>query len=82
MHHKHVEVDMPEESFDTSLCKNSISDLQITNVKKSHEFTQIITFHCYIPRKTSYYLVNVDTENEDVNTSSSHVQNTPTVSGM
>ena len=39
-------------------------------------------FHCYIPIKTSYYFVDVGTENETVDTSSSCIQNTPTVSGM
>ena len=43
---------------------------------------KIIMFHCYIPKKASYYFVDVDTENENVDTSSSCVQNTPTVSGI
>ena len=30
-----LEVDTPGENFDTSLCKNSISGLQIANVKKN-----------------------------------------------
>ena len=33
-------------------------------------------------QKSSYYLVDVDTENENVDTSSSCIQNTPTVSDM
>ena len=39
-------------------------------------------FHYYIHKKTSYSLVYVDTENENVDTSSGCIQNKPTVAGM